>query len=145
MAKPPVVLLRTASILMVLHAAGHTWGMLQGPSHGAEEATVIEAMKGSSFNMMGTYRSYWDFFFGFGLDATINMLLQAGLFWMLAAMAKRTVPGTRALVGLFVAGWVATAVLYVRYFFAAPIVFALVMVVVLGAAWFTIKPAATVR
>jgi hypothetical protein len=134
MSNKPSILLRAAAILVLLHFVGHTVGMLQGPSHGQEEVGVIEAMRAHHFNMMGSSRSYWDFFLGFGFDASINMLLQAALLWLLAALARTNPAVARPFIAVFVLAWIAVLLLYLKYFFAAPIVFAIVMVAVLGAA-----------
>jgi hypothetical protein len=119
---------------MLLHFVGHTLGMMHGPSHGPEEMGVIESMKAHYFATMGSSRSYWDYFLGFGFDASINMLLQAVLLWFFAALAKTDPAAARPFIAVLVLAWIAATLLYVRYFFAAPIVFAMLMVVVLGAA-----------
>ncbi|HUH61678.1 MAG TPA: hypothetical protein VLZ50_01725, partial [Terracidiphilus sp.] len=63
-------LYRIASILMVLFAAGHTWGFRQGdPQWHAE--SVIQSMRTFHFNATGFDRTYWDFFVGFGLFVTV--------------------------------------------------------------------------
>ena len=63
----PTLFLRIASILTFVHCVLHTFGgVLSSPRHGAEEVAVIEAMKSHSFDVMGSMRSYWDFFFGYG-------------------------------------------------------------------------------
>ena len=143
MSKPrilnPVILLRTAVVLMFIHFAGHTVGMFGSPSHGSEEVAVLDTMKTHHFDMMGSSRSYWDFLEGFGFDASLNMLLQSVLLWFLAGLAKQDPAAARPFVGLLALVWLATIFLYLRYFFAAPIVFAIVMAVVLSAAWLSTK------
>jgi hypothetical protein len=126
---------------MLVHFVGHTIGMVQGPSHGAEEVAVIEAMKAHHFNMMGSSRSYWDFFLGFGFDASLNMLLQAVLLWLLAGVARTDTAMARPFIAAFALAWAAGVPLCIRYFFAAPIVFGIVMVAVLVAAWATARRA----
>ena len=134
--------LRIAAVLMLIHAVGHTFGMLSGPSHGSEEIAVIEMMRNHQFDMMGTSRSYWDFFLGFGYDATINMLLQTALLWVLSRVAKTDPAMTRPFVAILTVVWIASTALYIRYLFIAPVSFAVLMVVVLAAAWITAKPRA---
>jgi hypothetical protein len=131
----PVILLRIAAVLMFIHLAGHTMGMLQGPSHGAAESAVIDAMKSRHFDVMGSSRSYWDFFLGFGYDASLNMLMQTVLLWLLANMAKTDPVRTRPFTALLTLTWIGSVALDVRYFFAAPLVFAIVLTVVLALAW----------
>ena len=85
----PQLLLRIAAVLTLIHAVLHTVGGLLGePSHGPEERAVIAAMKASVFDFMGSPRTYWDFYFGFGLFLSVGLVLQAVLLWQLAALAK---------------------------------------------------------
>ncbi|PYY03415.1 MAG: hypothetical protein DMG64_08005 [Acidobacteria bacterium] len=85
----PTLFLRIASLLTLIHCILHTiGGVLAGPKHGAEEASVIETMKPRRFDVMGSMRSYWDFFFGYGLFITLALLVQAVLFWQLARVMK---------------------------------------------------------
>jgi hypothetical protein len=135
----PVILLRAAAILMLVHFAGHTLGMMRGPSHGQEEIAVVGSMRAHHFDVIGSSRSYWDFFLGFGFDASLNMLLQSVLFWLLAGVARRDPATVRPFVALFVAAWAVSALICYRYFFVAPFVFALLLAAVLGAAWATTR------
>lgn len=85
----PTLFLRIASILTVVHCVLHTFGgVLGSPKHGAEEIAVIETMKSHPFDVMGSVRSYWDFFFGYGLFVTIFLLGASVLFWQLGSFAK---------------------------------------------------------
>ncbi len=53
----PSILLRIASVLAVIHFAGHTFsGMLRAPSQGSEETALLEAMKSHHFDFMGSMR-----------------------------------------------------------------------------------------
>jgi hypothetical protein len=133
------ILLKTASVLMLVHFIGHTLGMMSGPSHGPEEVAVIESMKAHHFDAMGSSRSYWDYFLGFGFDASINMLFQAVLLWILAGVARTNIEIARPFIALLLVLWIASMLLYIRYFFLAPIVFAALMIIVLGAAWISTR------
>jgi len=81
----PTLFLRIASILTFVHCVLHTFGgVLSSPRHGAEEVAVIEAMKSHSFDVMGSMRSYWDFFFGYALrhdlsTRGLSVVLAAGV------------------------------------------------------------------
>jgi hypothetical protein len=134
-ANKPVILLRAAAVLMFVHFAGHTIGMLQGPSHGPEEVVVIEAMKTHHFDVMGSSRSYWDFFLGFGFGASIDMLLQTVLLWLLSSLARKDAASARPFIAVFVLVWIANVALCARYFFIAPLAFAILMELILIAAW----------
>src|SRR5216117_2712862 len=41
-------------------------------------------MKTHRFNFLGSQRSYWDFYFGYALEAAFICLIEAVLFWQLA-------------------------------------------------------------
>jgi len=66
----PTILLRIASIVALLQFAAQTLLLVFGaPTHGPEEMAVVEGMKSQHFDFMGLTRSYWDFYFGYGLFA----------------------------------------------------------------------------
>lgn len=92
----PTLFLRIASILTVVHCVLHTFGgVLGSPKHGAEEIAVIETMKSHPFDVMGSVRSYWDFFFW--IWAFRHDLSTRGLSVILAARVickKQILPGS---------------------------------------------------
>jgi phosphoglycerol transferase MdoB-like AlkP superfamily enzyme len=134
----PTLFLRIASVLTFVHCVLHTVGGVFGkPRNGLEEIAVQETMKGHVFNVMGSMRSYWDFFFGYGLGVTITLLIQSLLFWQLATMCKTSAAWTRPIVVLFFFNFVAMSVVVWRYFFIAPAVTELLIAACLAAAYFT--------
>jgi len=109
--------------LTLIHCNLHTvGGVLGGPKHGAEEVAVIETMKSHRFEVMGSMRSYWDFFFGYGLFVTLALLVQAILFWQLAMFAKTNSNWTRPIVVLFLLNYLGMAIVSWNYFFVGPAV-----------------------
>jgi hypothetical protein len=132
--------LRIASVLSLIHCVLHTAGGVFGsPKHGAEEIAVIENMKSHSFDFMGSMRSYWDFLFGYGLFVTINLLVQAILFWQLSGFAKTNPASTRLIVALFFFNCIGAAIVSWRYFFIAPAVTQLLIAACLGVAFATLN------
>ena len=129
--------LRIASVLSLINCAGHTTGVFSSPKHGAEEIAVQETMKSHDFDVMGSPRSYWDFLFGYGLMTTIALLVQAILFWQLAAFAKTNPAWTRPIVALFAFSCLGTAIVCGKYFFIGPAVNQLLIAVCLGIAFVT--------
>ena len=98
----PALFLRVASVLSLIHCVLHTMGGVFGsPQHGAEEIAVIEAMKSHRFDFLGSARSYWDFFFGYGLFITIVLFVVAVLFWRLAAFVTTSPALVRSVAGIF--------------------------------------------
>jgi len=72
----PSVFLRSASVITLLFAAGHAMGAVDSWSPSGETA-VLGAMRSFHFDVMGTTRTYLDFYLGFGLYITVLLLLQA--------------------------------------------------------------------
>ena len=132
----PTISLRIASVLTLLHCIGHTIGGVCGADAAPtpEEAAVIGAMKSHRFEVMGSMRSFWDFFFGYGLFISINFLIQAVLFWQLASFAKRGLKEIRPIIACFFFAYVGFAILAWKYFFVAPAVHEVLIAICLGLA-----------
>jgi hypothetical protein len=136
--------LRIASVLTIIHAILHTFGaVVSKPNNGAPEIAIIETMKSRAFNVMGSMRTYWDFFFGYGLLVTITLLVQGVLFWQLGTMAKTNAAQIRPILLLFSFNFIATTVVAWKYFFIAPAVTELLIAAFLAGAYFTASSART--
>ena len=92
-------------------------------------------MKSYHLDVMGLMRSYWDFLFGYGLSVTITLLVQAILFWQLAALAKRNSACVRPIVALFAFNCIGIAIISWKYFFVGPAVSQLLIATCLGVAF----------
>jgi hypothetical protein len=76
----PTMFLRIGSVVALVQFAAHTLLFVSSaPKHGPEETAVVEAMKAHRFDFMGSMRSYWDFYFGYGLEAAFVCLIEAVL------------------------------------------------------------------
>ena len=138
----PVLYLRAASLLTLLHAVLHTiGGVFSKPDPGPQQAAVA-AMKANQFLLMGMTRSYWHFYMGMGLAVTISLTMAAIVFWQLSSLAKTDSYRLRPIYATFLVAFVALAVNSCLYFFAAPVVVELVIALCLGLAIFTSRPAA---
>ncbi len=84
----PGLFLRIAAVLTFLHAALHTIGGVFGKVGPGPATVAVDAMKTNQFLLMGHMRSFWDFYRGLGLGATISLTAEAILFWQLASLAK---------------------------------------------------------
>src|SRR2546427_7614596 len=63
-------LLRVTAVIALLQFFGHAALFVRArPTHGDAEVTVVAAMKAHRFNFGGSMRSYWDMYFGYGLQA----------------------------------------------------------------------------
>ena len=116
-------LLRVTAVVALLQFFGHVTLFVRAkPTHGDAEVTVVASMKAHRFNFGGSIRSYWDMYFGYGLEAAFICLVEALLFWQLATIAATAPAVVRPIVALFLGANVAHAILVTRYFFLVPLV-----------------------
>lgn len=134
--------LRAASIVGLLFAAGHTLGAPWTPATGADAARVVDAMKGVHFNAMGSDATYWGFYVGFGLSITCYLLALAVITWQIAALARSDARRLRPLMLTIAVLYAAVGVLAWMYFFAAPLVLAIIVVACLLVAYGQARDAA---
>ncbi len=132
----PTLFLRVASVLTLLYCLGHTSGVPWTPAQGPTEMAVIEAMKSHHFDVIGLQRTYWDFYFGFGLIISVFMLAQAVILWQLAGLAKRGIQ-VRSIIVSFLAAFLINAALAWKYFFIIPLVMAIAISTCLALALLT--------
>ncbi|MDB5144602.1 MAG: hypothetical protein JWQ66_3315 [Mucilaginibacter sp.] len=86
------LLLRIASILMLLHTAGHTIGALtwkEAPN--ARVATVVAGMQNEHFVFMGKSLTLASFFDGYGFGMIGVLLLVSMLLWILSEEPVRRI------------------------------------------------------
>src|SRR5437899_12941813 len=94
--------LRVTAVIALLQFFGHAALFVRArPTHGDAEVTVVAAMKAHRFNFGGSMRSYWDMYFGYGLEAARIFLVEASLFLQLAAIAGWTPTVGRPMIPLF--------------------------------------------
>lgn len=130
-------LLRIAAILALLQFCAHTMLFVTyAPKHGAEEINVVQAMQSHYFSFSGSLRSYWDFYFGYGLFSAFNCLIEAVLFWQLATIAGNVPRAVRPVTTLFLLANLGYVALVWKYFFPLPSYFDLAIALVLGLAIF---------
>jgi hypothetical protein len=133
-------LYRIASVLILLFAAGHTIGFLQIDPEWKVDA-MIGAMRSIHFDVFGSNRTYWDFYVGFGLFATVFLVFSAVLAWQLGGLPSGTLAQMRGTAWALVICFGALAILNLRYFFIVPIVFSFaILACFVAAAWISAKP-----
>lgn len=118
----PILLRATAALALLQFVAHGALFVRAKPTHGDTELAVVAAMKANLFNFGGSMRSYWDMYFGYGLEAAFICLVEAILFWLLASVAGAAPAVVRPIVALFLVANVAHAILMTRYFFWVPMV-----------------------
>ena len=133
-----ILFLRIASVLAIIHAVLHMiGGVLSKPNNGAREIAVIDAMKSQSFNVMGSMRTYWDFFYGYGWLLGIALLVEGILFWQLGTIAKTNARLIRPIAVLFCLNFLAATVIAFKYFFIAPAITEILIAASLAGAYFS--------
>lgn len=128
--------LRIGSVITLLFAAGHTLGALESWSPVGDTA-VLQAMKAFRFEAMGVSRTYWDFYFGFGLFISVLLLAQAAVLWQLATIAKTDSTRLRPVIASLFLASVACALVAWKFIFAAPIIFSVAIAACLSLAFLT--------
>jgi hypothetical protein len=131
------LLLRIAAVITFLYFAGHTSGIPWTPAAGPGELPVLEAMKSHSFDVEGFKRTYWDFYFGFGVTISAFLLVQAVVLWQLSSLAKIDASQVRPIVASFFVAFLVNAFFAWKYFFAVPVITTLAISVCLALAFVT--------
>ncbi|MGD0444404.1 MAG: hypothetical protein ABSA39_10750 [Edaphobacter sp.] len=117
----PVIFLRIASVLTLIHAVLHTLGGVFGAMPPAALA-IVAAMKANAFPAMGVMRTMWDFHMGLGLVVSVALTMEGIVFWQLGTLAKSEPFRLRPILTTFLVGYLCIPVISCRYFFAGPMI-----------------------
>src|SRR6267378_1050715 len=116
------VLYRISAVLLLLFAAGHTFGFRgNNPERGADAVLVL--LRSFHFAAQGFNRTYWDFFSAFGFFFSVFLLFAAVLAWLLGGLPAETLARVRSISWALAICFVAVTALSWRYAFTTPIVF----------------------
>lgn len=130
------VLYRIASVLLVLFAAGHTFGFLKFKPPTAEGLAVHNAMHNVQFQIRGKSFTYEGFYRGFGLFISAQLLFSAYLAWTLGSLAATNPSSIGTLGWIFFSLQLASVALSWIYFFPVTVfISALVALCIGSAAW----------
>jgi hypothetical protein len=110
-------LYRTASVLLLIFAAAHSFGFRNVDPRWNADA-IVAAMH-TTFQVQGQTRSYWDFFSGFGFFATGLLLFCAVLAWQLSTLPAELLARLKIVRWAFAACFVGLAML--TWFFLFPL------------------------
>jgi hypothetical protein len=122
------VLFRIASVLIILLDLGHTSGYpWSDPAWGVD----LHALQSSHFDILGSNRTYWNFYVGFGLSISVLLLLPAVIAWQLGMPDARRV---RSVAWLLVVLFAALTIVNGVFFFVIPIAFSGAITLCLAAA-----------
>jgi hypothetical protein len=126
--------LRISAVISLLFAVGHSFGGTKKWSPMGDNE-VLKAMADVRFDVMGTSRSYLDFFMGFGWSISIALGLQSVLLWQLAAMAQSDAAQTKPMIAAFALASLASGLIAWRFILPVPALFSVVLLMVLVAAY----------
>jgi hypothetical protein len=134
---------RTAAVLLLLFALGHTLGFRQSdPAWGVDE--LLGAMRSIHFDVQGFSRTYWDLFEAAGFCVGVFYFFAAILAWQLGGLPAATLALMRGTAWAFALCFAAITVVSWRYLFVLPIVFSTVITLCLiAAAWLSEKQLST--
>jgi hypothetical protein len=137
----PVLFLRVASVLTLIHSMLHTIGGVFGKPNPAVAAATVATMKSNEFVVFGLTRSYFQFFRGMGLAVTILLTAEAIVFWQLGTLAKTDAVRLRPIMATFLIAYLVFAVNSYEYFFFGPVIAEILIAACLGMAIVTSKAA----
>ncbi len=135
----PVIYLRTAAVLTLLHAVLHTIGGVYGKPDPGPQQTAVAAMRANQFPLMGAIRSYWSFYRGLGLGITIFLAALAVVLWQLSSLASTGAYRLRPIYWTLLVAFLAMAANSYLYFFPPPVIVELLIAACLIGAIFTSK------
>ena len=137
----PVLFLRIASVLTLIHSLLHTIGGVFGKAAPGVAAATEATMKANQFVVFGVTRTYFDFLRGMGLGVTIFLTAEGIVFWQLATLAKTDAARLRPVIATFMIGYLAFAANSFAYFFPMPVMVEILIAACLGIALATAKSA----
>ena len=130
-------LLRIAAVVAAIQYIAHGILFLSAkPSHGSDEIDLVERMKSLRWNFRGFERSYWNFYFGYGLIVILWGVVEVVLLWQLARLAGASSASVAPLVATLLAANIGHAILTLRYFFLIPAIFDIMIAILLAVALF---------
>ena len=129
-AMTPSQLLRIASGISLLFAAGHTLGGVQSWSPMGDN-DVFKAMNTVRFETMGANRSYLDLYVGFGWTISVALLLQTVVLWQMAGLARSDASQLRPMIAAFAVATLISGLIAWRFIFLVPALFSLALLMAL--------------
>lgn len=124
---------RIAAVLLLLFDIGHTSGYpWSDPKWGVD----LGSMRSTHFYVLGSSRTYWDFYVGFGLLVSVCLFLAVVLAWQLGGLPPESLARMRGTAWAFALCFAAITVLNWKHFFIIPVVFSIVITgCLIAAAW----------
>ena len=116
--------IRAASLAAFVQGLTHfTLFVRARPTHGPVEEAVVAAMWSNRFEFGGGPHSYWDMYFGYGLNAAGAVLVEAIILWLLVRPFRTDPRGVAPILAVLALGNLLHAGLVLRFFFPLPAMF----------------------
>src|SRR5260221_4077859 len=80
--------LRIAGGLLAFFAVGHTIGTLNAGAPDAAGQGVVDAMRSYHFQIMGSTRTFWDFYLGLNILLSANLAALTIMSFQLASLSR---------------------------------------------------------
>ena len=135
----PVLFLRIASVMTLIHSILHTVGGVFGKPLPGVAAATEAAMRTNQFVVFGLSRTYFQFYRGLGLGITLSLTTQAIVLWQFATLAKTDASRLRPVIATFMVSYLVFAVNSYEFFFFGPVIVEILIAACLGLAIATAK------
>jgi hypothetical protein len=129
------VMLRIAATIGFLFFMGHTFGAPWTPGSESEASAAVASMKAAGIPGIEPTRTYWDFYFGFGVSISIYLLALAVVSWQTASLSKNAFGAAKPFMASLFVCYAAVGVVAVRYFFFVPALMAAATCICIAIAW----------
>lgn len=135
---------RLATYVLLVYCAGHTAGALfNTPRFTPEAGAVLDAMRSVRFPVQGFQRTWFGFYFGFGLIVSVYFLVSAALAWFLGGCDPTQRRALRPITWTLFLSYAASTVIVLQNFFVSPLVFSSLLTLLFGyECWRATRPVA---
>jgi len=134
--------LRLATYLLLVYAFVHTAGaLLNTPSFSPAADTVLASMRAVRFPVQGVERTWFNFWFGFGLIDSVFFIASAAIAWFLGGRPPAERRALRAITWILFLSYAASIVIILQDFFAGPLLFSSLITACFGVeCWRVTRP-----
>jgi hypothetical protein len=135
----PKILLRVASVLLLLFAAGHTTGHLgRKNSTDPRAQALIREMEDYHFDFKGTSQTLDGHMEGYGIMTTFILVSLAILLWIVSSNLEKNPRYSNKILYPVLLFMIGNGYVAYRYFFLGPAVFSALVVVLIAASIFSL-------
>jgi hypothetical protein len=129
---------RIAAVLLLLFAVFHTLGFSQSDPSWRIDAP-LGSLRSIHFDVLGSRRTFWDFFLAAGFSVGVLYLFAAILAWQLGGLPPASLARMRGAAWAFALTFAAISAVSWRYLFVIPIAFAVLVSLCLVAAALSVR------